>query len=272
MASIKDMPNEVLLEIIKNDRCISQANYRSYLLVNKRFHDLLKFELLPHLPIRISSTEIDSFIDFVTTLGMASRIRYLWINAGPEMIGHVLKVINACTNLIGLACSKIAFFALCTLSEEGDAFAHTALTELTLFGCWKCLSALKHRSHAHTEALCGQITHLRLQDEVPRDFDASRFPVLTHVASSLHLGEINDIESVELLVALPCLERIVYSTNHWSDEPDAPNKETSDLLEKDPRIRILFLGADAREFELWCGRAWDAACFWTKDTGEKSIL
>ena len=68
MASIKDMPNEVLLEIIKNDRCISQANYRSYLLVNKRFHDLLKFELLPHLPIRISSTEIDSFIDFVTTL------------------------------------------------------------------------------------------------------------------------------------------------------------------------------------------------------------
>ncbi len=261
MVSMNDIPNEVLLEITKNDRCISQANYRSYILVNKRFHDLLKFELLPIFPIRITSTEIDSFADFVTTLEMASRIRYLWINAGRKQASHVERVIHACTNLIGLACSKIAFFALCVPRTEGDAFAHTALTELTLFGNRSCWYALNHVPVPHSKALCGQITHLRLQDEVSRDFDAAWFPALTHVGSSLYLGGAGDVKSVELLAALPCLERIVYSTNHWSDEPDAPNEETRDLLEKDPRIRLLFLGADASEFELWCGRAWTRLAF-----------
>lgn len=272
MPSIDDVPNEVLLEIIKKD-CIPQAMYRSYLLVNKRFHGLLKFELLPNIPIRIGPTEIGAFLEFVTTLGMAPHIRYLWINAGPKKVIHVARVIHACTNLIGLACSKIALFALCTPLAEDQEFAHTALTELTLFGSWQCWATLEMPTHcAHAEALCGQITHLRLQDAISRDFAAALFPALTHFASSLYLGGIGDVGSVALLAPLPCLERIVYSTDHWSDTPGAPNKKTSDWLEKDPRIRLLFMGVDAREFELWCGRAWHTACIWTKDTGGKSIL
>ncbi|KJA24355.1 hypothetical protein HYPSUDRAFT_200583 [Hypholoma sublateritium FD-334 SS-4] len=273
MPSIDDVPNEVLLEIVKNDS-ISQAMYRSYLLVNKRFHGLLKFELLPNIPIRIGSTEISSFLKFVTTSGMAPHIRYLWINAGPKKATHVARVIYACTNLIGLACSKIALFALCAPPEEDQEFAHTALTELTLFGSFQCWATLEtpRPPHPHAEALCAQITHLRLQDAISRDFAAALFPALTHFASSLYLGGIGDVGSVALLAPLPCLEQIVYSTYHWSDAPGALDEKTIDWLEKDPRIRLLFLGTDACEFDLWCGRAWNESCIWTKDTGERSIL
>jgi hypothetical protein len=263
---IEGLPNEILLEIISYG-CNSQATYLSHLLINKRFYALVKYDRLPCIPIRINSRSLRPFFEFVTTLGMAEYVQYLWINGTSLLCSEIVR---ACRNLISLACSKKDLYSLCTPLPSDINFRHTQLKELTIFDNWDCWYALQEPPHYYASELFCQITHLRLHDPLSISFTADLLPSLTHFSCSCRPRQPPELQ-LTCVSSLPKLENISITTYFWRNEP--VDDRTLDLLAKDKRIRFLFFGPnEPGEFELWCGRARKTTCLWTAQASLRRIL
>ena len=260
--NIESLPNELFLSITSY-ACTSQSSYRTLLLINRRFHDLVQPDHLPQVPIRLNSSSVLQFYDFIVEKGLAGRIRYLWINGTSTLCSQIAV---ACPNLIALACSKVILYSVCGPPYSINSFAHSKLQELTVFD--QCdWSFLKCRPHG--ASLCHQITHLRLHDKrsMPVGLAAPDiFPSLTHFScmietttTSLFLGAV---------LKLPRLEHIVFTSFFWpSDEM------TQQAFMIDSRVRILYFGPDEPgEFQLWCGRARKHDCIWTRGANPRKLV
>lgn len=258
--NIESLPNELLLSITSY-ACTSQSSYRTLLLINRRFHDLVQTDHLPQVPIRLNSSSVRPFYDFIVEKGLVVHIRHLWIN-GTSTICSQIAV--ACSNLIALACSKIILYSVCGLPSTTNSFTHSKLQELTVFDqCdWNFL-----KCRPYGIALCRQITHLRLHDKRKELAEPDLFPSLTHFPciierTSPFLGEV---------LKFPCLEHIVLTIFFWKNEP--PDEMTQQVFMIDCRIRILYFGPDEPgEFQLWCGRARKNDCIWTRRANPRKLF
>lgn len=256
------LPTEILLLIISH-ACDTQAIFRSLLLVNKQFHTLVKFDRLPHIPVRLEKDAIHSFWQFIQkTAGLAGYVRHLWIKGTSELC----KVIaNRCTNLISLACSKFVLYSICS----STSIKHTSLLELTLFDNWECWSYLTEFNDGRGVELCQRITHLRLW---AADFDPQLFPSLTHFSyPGNKISSFSIIPQLAPLHVIPKLEQIVITTFFWANEP--ADERTKLLVGMDKRIRIVYFGlTEPGEFALWCGRVIQTDTLWTNQGTLKRLL
>jgi hypothetical protein len=191
--NIESLPNELLLSITSY-AFTSQSSYRTLLLINRRFHDLVEPDHLPRVSIRLNSSSVRPLYDFIVERGLAGCIRYLWINGTSRLCS---QIVVACPNLIALACSKFILYDVCGPSYSTHSFAHSKLQELMVFD--QCdWNSMKCRLHG--AGLCHQITHLRLHDTrlMPVGLAAPNiFPSLTHLScmietttTSLFLGAV----------------------------------------------------------------------------------
>lgn len=170
------LPTETLLNIFASS-CTSQESYLAHLLVNRHFYTVVKYEALQTIPVRVNARNVRSFRHFVSELGMAVYIKFLWINAGHTQATLVVEVLQSCKGLQALACAMSTFVKLCRPPKEIDAteptakHTHTALAELTLFGSLGLWNDLAHSEYpTYARMLCAQITHLRVHDMLSVDF------------------------------------------------------------------------------------------------------
>ncbi|KDR82360.1 hypothetical protein GALMADRAFT_237632 [Galerina marginata CBS 339.88] len=255
-SGILSLPNEILLHIISLT-CDSQSNFRSLLLIDKRFYTLVQFDRLPHIPIRLNTNSVRSFSEFIALHELAASVRYLWINGTSSLCSDV---VNSCNNLVSLACSKTVLYSLCC----STSIKHTDLTELTLFDNWRCWHYMVHHTDRRGIELCQQITHLRIHEPVSDDFSAELFPSLTHFSySAKQITAASIIGQLAPIYHLPKINLIVITTFFWADEP--ADERTRLMLSFDKRIRIVYFGSgEPVEFALWCGRARQMETIWTR--------
>ncbi|KAF4617585.1 hypothetical protein D9613_005632 [Agrocybe pediades] len=260
---ILSLPNELLIQIMST-ACKTQATYHSLVLTNRRLHTLTKFDQLKRLPIRLNSRTVQSFLDFITNEEEASQsVKFLWIN-GTSLT--CIKIARLCRNLVSLACSRDILYAICggieSLPTEG--VSHKYLRELTLFNNYNCWSFLNEIPDGRGKALCQQLTHLRLQEPISDDFGPTHFTSLTHYScSGTHITLVGLARDLAPILALPNLKHIVFTTYYWKEGP--PDQKTKLILSVDERFRVLHFGFDnPGEFVLWCGRAWNTDCLWTR--------
>ncbi|KIM44842.1 hypothetical protein M413DRAFT_363952 [Hebeloma cylindrosporum] len=259
--NIESLPNELLLHITSYN-CTSQSSYRTLLLLNSRFHNLVQPDYLLQVPIRLNSSSVRPFYDFIVEKGFAGYIRYLWINGTSTLCSQIAV---ACSNLIALACSKLILYSICAAPSITHSFPHSKLQELTVFDLcdWNFL-----KTRPHGAALCRQITHLRLHDKDSIGLAApDLFPSLTHFScmidrTSLSLAEV---------LKFPRLEHIVLTTFFWKNEP--ADAVTQKVFMIDYRVRILYFGSnELGEFQLWCGRARKNDCIWTRRPNPRKLI
>jgi hypothetical protein len=261
--TIESLPNELLLSITSY-ACTSQSSYRTLLLINRRFHDLVQPNHLPQVPIRLNSRSVRPFYDFIVEKGLAGYIRYLWINGTSTLCSQIAV---ACPNLIALASSRVILYSVCGPPYTTNSFAHSKLQELTVFDPFDWITL---KCCPNGAALCRQITHLRLHDQSSMSVGLATpdlFPSLTHFScmierTSLFFGEV---------LKFPRLEHIVLTTFFWKNEP--PDEMTQQVLMIDGRVRILYFGPDEPgEFQLWCGRARKNDCIWTRRADPRKLI
>ncbi|KAF8158551.1 hypothetical protein B0H34DRAFT_464126 [Crassisporium funariophilum] len=257
--SLTSLPSELILEILFHT-CQSQEVYRLLLLINWRFHGLVKFATLLHVPIRIGARNVRSFSEQLTeSPELAKHVNYLWING---ISADYIRIARACINLISLACSKPVLYSLCSPPPQ-VCFLHRRLTELTLFDSWECWKGLSELPGAHGRDLCRQMKRLRVHESLSSDFNAELFPSLSHFSISTGSSYIQLRRDLMALAPLPKLEHIVITTFHWIQGQG--HETTKKVIAWDKRLRILYFGSGEQgEFELWCGRARKGDCIWSK--------
>ncbi|KAF8158539.1 hypothetical protein B0H34DRAFT_797913 [Crassisporium funariophilum] len=261
--SLTSLPDELILEILSH-ACPSQEVYHSLLLISWRFHRLVEFTTLLHVPIRITKRNARSFSEQLTkTPELSKHVHYLWISSLEEL-AESHQIAPACINLIALACSKSVFFSLCSSSSPGG-FLHRQLTELFISDSWQCWRQLSELPGTHVLDFCHQIQRLRIHDYLSSDLyaNAGLFPSLTHFSTTPEFDEARRI--LKILAALPKLEHIVMSACCWSEDM------VEKLLARDKRLRILVFALMQTEYELWCGRARNRQCIWSLQMGEEYI-
>lgn len=268
LSGLESLPNELLIDIFSL-ACNSQSIYRTLLLVCKCCHRLVKFERLPHIPIRLNTNTAQSFFHFISSEpGLPGRVRYLWLNGFSNLC---IAVAQECTNVVCLACSKAILYSLCAGTNR-----HKSLVELTLFDNHNAWAPLDRLTQQNGFELCHQITHLRLHEQLSPDFNAQQFaqqfPSLTHYSYSG--DQITAPALIDHLVAvhgLVNLVHIVVTTFFWADEP--VDIRTAVITELDDRLKVVYFGyQEPGEFQLWCGRARKEDCLWTRQTTPKRLL
>jgi len=258
---IFSLPNELLIQILSLV-CNSQTRYHSLLLVNRRIHTLTKFEQLPHIPIRLNASSVESFLEFIGNDDNSSLVKHLWINGTSPTC---MKIAGSCTNLVSLACSKVVLYSICRPNPFLSVYdiSHKALRELTLFDNTDCWSFLSSIPYGRGKTLCQQITHLRLQEPLSDDFNPGSFTSLTHYSfSGNQITLVKLIRDLAPIQKLPNLKHIVYTTYFWRDAP--PDERTRVISSVDERFRVIYFGPQLPgEFALWCGSARQTDSLWT---------
>lgn len=96
--SVGSLPNELLLSITSY-ACTSQSSYRTLILINKRFHDLVQPDHLPQVPIRLNLSSVRPFMILLwkmVSLGVYDTsgsmvhpryVRRLRLRAQPDRVG-----------------------------------------------------------------------------------------------------------------------------------------------------------------------------------------
>lgn len=267
MAGLESLPNELLLDIIPYV-CDSQTMYRSLLLINKRFHHLVKYERLPLIPLRVNTANANEFYEHVASTDLAPLVRYLWIDGETKV--H-RDIVARCKDIVSLACPHAVVYTLCVHPAD-SVLEHTRLRELSISGTWNFWRRLKiDVDQDRSQQLWHQITHLRVHENLQEEyFVPSLFPNLTHFSCTLSPTTSVD-EGITHIKALPTLQDFVVTTYFWRDRP--PNTKAERILARDSRVRFLFFGDTLlSEFALWAGRATGRNCLWTTRMEPRMVL
>ncbi|TFK39022.1 hypothetical protein BDQ12DRAFT_682881, partial [Crucibulum laeve] len=254
-ASLLDLPTELIFEISSIVCSRSQHDYLSLKLVSRRLHDLISVPCLLVVPVILEDhTTIKSFSNFLqTSPWLPVRIRHLWITLGSSR--HANYIATVCTNLVSLACSSNV---LVFISSDVE-FRHTHIRELTLIGenwpSWTPLICSPYGGH-----LCGQITHLRLQEGVTPILPIVLLTSLTHLAFSTR--PVKDFVERHLIYLgqLRNLGCIVLTTFWWREE--APDQETLEILDMDRRLSLIHCEQHWREIDAWNDRVSGSEGIW----------
>ncbi|KAF5369415.1 hypothetical protein D9758_002825 [Tetrapyrgos nigripes] len=126
--ALTNLPVELGLKIFIFASCQSQSTYRSLLLTCRSIHNLIRLEIIPLLPITLTSkNQMISFSTLVTkNPEIAPRVRYLWMIAEVGNCYAWSDILQKCTSIVSLACHSNMLIGVDVVSR------HTQLRDLTM--------------------------------------------------------------------------------------------------------------------------------------------
>ncbi|KAK7048182.1 hypothetical protein R3P38DRAFT_1853737 [Favolaschia claudopus] len=279
-----ELPVELSIRILTLAIGPSQQTYRSLLLLNKPFYNLILSEkLLQRVSVLLSKDyQILAFHNYLKTHPeAASQIRALWlICLSPRSCRRVRKssiaIIDACINVRALACTPehLMLSGICSNEEESPAeFKHTRCVELTLNDfdvTWP------HLLQGNGLKLFNQLSHLNYVGSLPSSSwsDISTLlptlPNLTRASVAINTADYMRIPMrifTEVLRS-PNLQQLVVTTTLNGDSM----RNLSSLIQNlDERCCVMHRRRRWKEKNMWLWNLEDPERFWRQAKEERNL-
>lgn len=265
------LPVELALKIIAYAVSISQGTYRALLLTDKTFSDCIRLEMLPRVPIMLTTKkQMDAFDAYLQKRPeVVPHIHALWtivLGSIYPMKSVCAAIIRRCTSLRSLACHPAV---LHEALQQDAPLAHTHCTDLTLFQftIWNAPQANIQFAH-----LLNQVRRLHLIGSLESSPFASH--VLPKLASlqriSVATGTTLTLDAVAFgeLLQSPNLEQVVVTTSLHGDKQQDLKLQAPEI---DHRIAVLHRRRRWKEHNLWRDSLQDPDCFWKQAEKEKDL-
>ncbi|KAJ7069970.1 hypothetical protein C8F01DRAFT_538923 [Mycena amicta] len=259
------LPVELALRIMSYAVGCGQGTYRSLLLTNRRIYDWIRIEMLPNVPVALTSQDqMRAFDYYLQKRGpeVIPRIRALWLSPVHDLCASIIK---RCTYIRALACHS----SVLTTVFRGTELRHVHCVALTLFQFRINSDPTPPAFHRFLNQL-HQIHFIGALDHHFRS-STSVIPKLENLRRvSIAMGSY-PVLTPELfgnLIQSPKLEQVVI-TSHLHGE--AHQNLAAQAPAIDHRLSVVHRRRRWKELNMWQEGVQDADRFWNQAAAEKEL-